>query len=49
MKNVKALGLLLACTLACTGAVYGEETAEYTVAGTETQDESDVTGTEEQA
>ena len=49
MKNVKALGLLLACTLACTGAVYGEENAEYTVAGTETQDESDVTGTEEQA
>lgn len=49
MKNVKALGLLLACTLACTGAVYGEEAAEYTVAGTETQDESDVTGTEEQA
>ena len=45
MKNVKALGLLLACTLACTGAVYGEENAEYTVAGTETQDESDVTGT----
>ena len=49
MKNVKALGLLLACTLACTGAVYGEENAEYTVAGAETQDESDVTGTEEQA
>ena len=43
MKIVNALSLLLACSLVCTGAVYGQEATEYTVIETETQNEADST------